>query len=79
MPIYEYICTECDCHFERLRPLSQADKTADCPNCHQVARRKMSTFACYSATLGGVPKTIPGTGGSACSSCSSSNCSSCAS
>jgi putative FmdB family regulatory protein len=79
VPIYEYVCTECACHFEQLRPLSQADKTAECPRCHQAAKRKMSTFACYTTTSGGVPKTIPGTGGSSCSSCNSGNCSSCAS
>ena len=79
MPIYEYFCSECDTKFEQLRPLSQSDQPADCPKCHQSARRKMSTFACFSASLGGVPKTIPGTGGSPCSSCSSGNCSTCAS
>ncbi|MCK4273551.1 MAG: zinc ribbon domain-containing protein [Dehalococcoidales bacterium] len=79
MPIYEYICSECDTRFEQLRPLSQSDQPADCPKCHKPARRKMSTFACFSATAGGVPKTIPGTGGSSCSSCSSGDCSTCAS
>ncbi len=78
MPIYEYICSECDSKFEQLRPLSQAKQIADCPKCHKPARRKMSTFACFSASLGGVPRTVPGTG-SSCSSCSSGNCSTCAS
>ena len=79
MPIYEYICSECDSKFEQMRPLSQSDKAADCPRCHKPARRKMSTFACFSATRGGVSKTIAGTGGHSCSSCSSGNCSTCAS
>ncbi len=79
MPIYEYVCSECNAKFEQLRPLSQSDQTADCPQCHKPARRKMSTFACFSANPGGVPKTIPGTGGSSCSSCSSGDCSTCAS
>ena len=78
MPIYEYICSECDSRFEQLRPLSQSNKEADCPNCHRPARRKMSVFACFSTTAGGVPKTVAGTGGS-CSGCSSGNCSTCAS
>jgi len=78
MPIYEYICAECDSKFEQLRPLSQSGQVADCPKCHKPARRKMSTFACFSATAGGVPRTVPGTG-SSCSSCSSGNCSTCAS
>jgi putative FmdB family regulatory protein len=79
MPIYEYICTACGCQFEQLRPLSQADKTADCPKCQQASKPKMSTFACFSVTPGGVPKTIAGTGGSSCASCSSGDCSTCAS
>jgi len=79
MPIYEYVCSECDSKFEQLRPLSQSGLVADCPKCHRPARRKMSTFACFSASLGGVPKTIAGTSGHSCSSCSSGNCSTCAS
>ena len=79
MPIYEYICSECNTKFEQLRPLSQSDQLADCPQCHKPARRKMSTFAAFSASLGGVPKTVPGAGGSSCSSCSSGDCSTCAS
>jgi putative FmdB family regulatory protein len=79
MPIYEYVCPECATEFEQLRPLSQSDQPADCPKCHKPARRKMSTFAAFSASLGGVPKTVPGAGGSSCSSCSSGDCSTCAS
>ena len=79
MPIYEYVCEKCDTKFEQLRPLSQAEKPADCPKCHKPARRMMSTFAAYSVTPGGVPKQVAGTGGSACSSCTSGDCSTCAS
>ena len=79
MPIYEYVCSECNSKFEQMRPLSQSGQMADCPKCHKPARRKMSTFAVFSATLGGVPKTVPGAGKSSCSSCRSDNCSTCAS
>jgi putative FmdB family regulatory protein len=79
MPIYEYICSECDAKFEQMRPLSQSDKAAECPTCHKPARRKISAFACFSATAGGASKTIAGTGSHSCSSCSSGNCSTCAS
>ena len=80
MPIYEYICTECNSEFEKLRPLSQADQDADCPHCQKTARRKMSTFACYSMSSSGIANRIAGTGASSsCSSCSSGNCSTCAS
>jgi len=76
MPIYEYVCSECDSEFEMLRPLSQADKEASCPHCHKPARRKLSTFACFSTNDSGVPAPIAGTG-SSCSSCSASNCTTC--
>jgi putative FmdB family regulatory protein len=78
MPIYEYLCPECDAKFEELRPLSRAGQPAECPRCHRPAPRKMSTFACFSASTGGVPKSIAGTGGS-CSGCSSGSCATCAS
>ena len=79
MPIYEYLCSECDARFEQMRPLSQAGQAAECPKCHQPARRKLSTFAVSSASLGGVPKPVPGTGGGSCSGCSSGDCGTCAS
>ncbi len=79
MPIYEYLCSECKSKFEQLRPLSQSDKAADCPHCHKPARRKMSTFACFSTTVSGVPTRVAGTSGSSCASCGSGNCGTCAS
>jgi putative FmdB family regulatory protein len=78
MPIYEYSCSECNSKFELLRPISQADQEAECPKCHKPARRKMSTFACFSTTESGVPTRVAGTG-SSCSSCGSGNCASCGS
>jgi putative FmdB family regulatory protein len=76
MPIYEYLCPECGLRFEKLRPLSQADKEVTCPGCGKPARRRPSTFACFSTSNSGVPTRIAGNG-SSCSSCSSNNCSTC--
>jgi len=76
MPIYEYICQECGTKFEELRPLSQADKEFECPKCHKPARRKLSTFACFTTTEGNIPARVAGTGDS-CSGCTSGNCSTC--
>ncbi len=78
MPIYEYACPGCGSEFDLLRPLSEADKGASCPKCHKPARRKLSTFACFSTTEGGVPTRVAGTG-SSCSSCGSGSCSTCGS
>jgi putative FmdB family regulatory protein len=79
MPIYEYHCPECDAKFEELRPLSQADQPVECPQCHQPARRKMSTFACFTTSASGIPKAVAGTSGGSCSGCNSGNCGTCAS
>ena len=79
MPVYEYVCSECDNKFEQLRPLSQAENEANCPKCHQPAKRIMSVVAVYSMASSGIPKPVAGSGSSSCSSCSSGNCSTCAS
>ena len=76
MPIYEYLCPECGARFELLRSLSQADQEAECPRCQKPARRRPSTFACFSTSDAGVPTRIAGTG-SSCDSCGSNNCSTC--
>ena len=33
MPIYEYVCSDCDLKFELIRSLSQAEEGALCPRC----------------------------------------------
>ncbi len=78
MPIYEYACPECGARFDQLRPLSESDKEIECPKCHKTARRKISSFSCFTTTEGGVPTPVAGTGGP-CSGCTSGDCSTCAS
>lgn len=75
MPIYEYVCPNCGCEFELLRPLSDAEKETSCPECQNVARRKLSTFACFTKSDSGVTSAVSGS--SSCSSCGSSSCSTC--
>jgi len=80
MPIYEYVCPECDTTFEKMRSLSQSDQPCECPSCKAEARRKLSVFAAFSQSMGGVPKAVPGAGsGPSCSSCGGGSCSSCGS
>ncbi|MCX7912123.1 MAG: zinc ribbon domain-containing protein [Dehalococcoidales bacterium] len=80
MPIYEYICSQCKSEFELMRPLSQADKDAECPRCRNMAKRKISTFTAFTTSGSGIPTRVPGTdSSSSCSSCTSGNCSTCAS
>ncbi|MFC1988716.1 FmdB family zinc ribbon protein [Chloroflexota bacterium] len=76
MPIYEYICRDCDSKFEKLRPVSQSSEKASCPVCQKEAERVLSSFCCLSTDETGIPSTIGG--GSSCSSCASASCASCA-
>ncbi|MCB0131144.1 MAG: zinc ribbon domain-containing protein [Caldilineaceae bacterium] len=46
MPMYEYVCNECQELFEKLIPMSQADKPQVCPKCGGThANRQLSSFA----------------------------------
>ena len=38
MPIYQYICTDCDTEFE-LKQDFKDDSTVKCPRCNKDARR----------------------------------------
>ena len=42
MPIYEYICEECQARFELLRPSREASAAQPCPNCDTDSKRVMS-------------------------------------
>ncbi len=75
MPIYEYVCTECEEKFELLRPFSKADEVAECPHCKHDSERVLSKFCCVSVNESGVTSSIAG---SSCASCGSSNCAACA-
>jgi len=75
MPIYEYVCSDCDSKFEKLRPVSQCNEGAACPECQQEAGRILSTFACFSADESGMTSSV---GGDSCSSCASDSCATCA-
>ncbi len=49
MPLYEYVCDNCQCKFELLRRMSQADEAVGCPSCeHDSAHRVLSLFAAIS-------------------------------
>ncbi|PLX79333.1 MAG: zinc ribbon domain-containing protein [Desulfuromonas sp.] len=43
MPLFEYTCQPCKLTFEKL--LKQPQETADCPQCGEAAKRKVSVFA----------------------------------
>jgi putative FmdB family regulatory protein len=46
MPLYEYICQECDIHFEKRVGFSEADSDQECPACGcKQSRKQISLFA----------------------------------
>jgi putative FmdB family regulatory protein len=72
MPIYEYVCKDCEKQFEVIRPMSQADAPLACPACgRQQSRRKLAVFYAHS---GG--HAVAGTSGG-CGSCEGGGCGSC--
>ncbi|MBE0686198.1 MAG: zinc ribbon domain-containing protein [Anaerolineaceae bacterium] len=70
MPIYEYICNECDQKFEALRKFTQADDPISCKICLSSYTKRVVSV-CNSTSQG---ISLSGNG---CGSCSSGNCSSC--
>ena len=74
MPIYEYVCSDCESKFELLRPFSQSNEGAACPQCQQEAERVLSVFACFSVDERGLSSPV---GGDSCSSCSTASCDTC--
>lgn len=68
MPLYEYYCVRCESKFEALRPMSQSDKPAVCPDGHDGAGRVLSVFAALVAGEGGRATAVAeqGVGGCGC-------------
>jgi putative FmdB family regulatory protein len=56
MPIYEFVCMQCESHFEEL---VRVGETSDCPDCGSSnVRKQLSVFAAHGvesgpASLGG--------------------------
>lgn len=47
LPVYEFLCADCQKTFEVARPVSQSASEVTCPSCgsHKVERRWTSVFA----------------------------------
>jgi len=70
MPIYEYVCDDCNSKFESIRPMKDADATIPCESCQSDnTHRAMST--CFSKTSGGYSSS------SSCSGCNGGDCTHC--
>jgi putative FmdB family regulatory protein len=74
MPLYEYVCKDCNTRFEQLRPVSRMDDPADCPRGHARGERVLSTFAAITKDAAGNTSTV---GGGGCGGCAGGNCGGC--
>jgi len=73
MPLYEYVCPDCEVKFERL--VSMADgHAAECPTCGTPSDRILSVFAAFSSSAGGEVASLAG-GSCACSTGGACGCS----
>ncbi|MFH2010292.1 MAG: zinc ribbon domain-containing protein [bacterium] len=52
MPLYEYVCDECNEEFESIQSVKDRND-ADCPACGKRARRVLSGFTVGSSGGGG--------------------------
>ena len=74
MPVYEYLCKDCNTVFDALRAMAQADDSIACGNCMSANTvRKISLFAAHSQD-----RVVAGGSAGGCGSCSSGACASCA-
>ncbi len=71
MPIYEYVCQDCQTSFEMIRTIEKADSDVNCVKCQSDnVKRRISLF---NAASGGHSLT----GDAGCGSCAGGSCSTC--
>lgn len=76
MPLYEYLCSDCNTKFEIRRSMKEIDDPATCPQCHGVrTARQISMVMAFSHSEGGSVSALGGA--SACAGCSSTACGTC--
>jgi len=62
MPIYEFVCMECEGHYEELVAMGAS---ADCPDCGSAnVRKQFSVFAAHGVESG--PASFGSGGGGCC-------------
>ena len=61
MPLYEYVCPNCEARFEKLRPMNDG-RQAECPTCGTESPRVLSVFAAFSKGSEGETVAVAGSG-----------------
>jgi putative FmdB family regulatory protein len=72
MPIYEYVCLDCQETFDALRPMAEADAPIACAECE--SEHTSRTISVFFAQSGG--RVVAGTS-SGCAHCGGGTCSTC--
>lgn len=73
MPIYEYLCSDCETKFDALRSMKDADAPISCVNCQSShTSRMLSVFFAQSSG-----QALAGSNGGGCAGCSSNSCANC--
>ncbi len=70
MPIYEYVCPECNVKFDRLQPAGTSH--AECPDCGLPSKKALSLFSAFVSTGGDFAEPVAGMGG--CGGCAGGAC-----
>lgn len=64
MPVYEYVCPDCETKFELKRNISDSDDNIKCPECERPApERQFSVFCSVASSSGGSAMARPAGGG----------------
>ena len=63
MPLYEYLCPECDQRFKARRSMGEASEPIDCPQGHVGSRRLLSMFASVGGSTASAPAMPSASGG----------------
>jgi putative FmdB family regulatory protein len=69
MPLYEYLCLDCNSLFDGLRPMTEADDPFECESCGSLnSSRMISVFNAQTSSGSGVGAAAGGCAcGGACS------------
>jgi len=64
LPIYEYVCLDCDERFALLQSFYPPENDTSCPKCSSTDVKKIiSSFSCSSGDKAGQTSSSPGSSG----------------
>ncbi len=78
MPVYEYSCKTCGNHFDKLRPMRDADELILCVNCQSADTHRMLSRVFAHSEGRSMAESSSSSGSScSCGGCSGGSCGSC--